>query len=117
LQAYEDYKTRIQNYYTKTVPAYQDSVAADMFEGKKYSELDRKSQQSVQSNILTQVRRGSPELEAILQYLGDTADGNGDYVVSADALPYLRQMLTKYGSQPVNAKNASGRPSQFLGRA
>lgn len=115
-QAWQDYSTKIQNYYTKTVPAYQDQIAQDMF-GVKYAQLpDRASRERVVSNILTQVRRGSPELEAVLQFFGDTADGNGDYVVSAEAAPYLRQLVQKYGSQPVKAVNSSGRPSKFLVR-
>lgn len=115
-QAWQDYSTKIQNYYTKTVPAYQDQIAQDMF-GVKYAQLpDRASRERVVSNILTQVRRGSPELEAVLQFFGDTADGNGDYVVSAEAAPYLRQLVQKYGSQPVKAVNSSGRPSRFLVR-
>lgn len=114
-QAYRDYATRIQNYYTITVPKYQEQESQDLF-GKPYAQLDRAQQARVASSILTQVRRGSPELEAALQFFGDTADGNGDYVVSADAAPYLRQMVSRYGNVPVNPKNKSGRPSQFLVR-
>lgn len=115
LQAWNDYGPRIQNYYTKTVPAYQEQEAQNLF-NTSYAKLDRAQRERVASSILTQVRRGSPELEAILQYLGDTADGNGDYVVSAEAKPYLERMIAKYGAQPVKSVNASGRPSKFLVR-
>lgn len=99
LQAWRDYAPRIDNYYTKSVDEYKDREA-DRLYSSSYDKLDQVRRNAVASSILSQVRNGSPELEAVLQYLGDTKNANGEYIVSKAAEPYLLQFLQKYGPEP-----------------
>lgn len=99
LQVWRDYAPRIDNYYTKSVDAYKDQESQRLYDSS-YDRLDQVKKNAVASSILTQVRAGSPELEAVLQYLGDVKNANGEYIVSKAAEPYLLQMLQKYGSEP-----------------
>lgn len=114
---WQQYGQRIDNYYRHTVPRYADEFAAKDFNGKKYAQLDLNQQQQVRTKILQQVRNGSPELRAILKYMGDDADANGDYVVDADAGRYLNQFIQQFGNTPVKQNTPSGRPSKFFIRS
>ncbi len=106
LQAWRDYSERIDTYYTKTVDVYKDQEAQRLYK-TNYADLktadgrpDEAKKQAVAQSILTQVRRRTPELEAILQYMGDTKNANGEYIVSKQAGPLLEQMIQKYGPEP-----------------
>lgn len=120
IEAWKQYGQRLENYFNNSVPYYKDQVAKDLFGDDPnfhgYDRLDRANQNRVNSRILTLVRDGSPELEAALQFFGHTKDGNGDYAVSQEALPYLQAMLRKYGEAPVRPQSQYQPASRFIPR-